>query len=124
MLDFENDSKETIQSTWSSYGTDKYEIHDGLQNWLTASEPSGIFVEQQYDVATTIPARIQSKAYADMQGIVVESGWDNTDDYGMTWNIGYVDSGDHFEYVISIPSSRTYVATYRMRAGGEAMVSS
>jgi hypothetical protein len=58
---------------WSSYRTDEYEIHDGLQNWLTASEPSGIF-EQQYDIATTIPARIQSKAYADMQGIVVESG--------------------------------------------------
>jgi hypothetical protein len=116
-LDFENDSKETIQSMWSSYGTDEYEIHDGLQNWLTASEPSGIF-EQQYDVATTIPARIQSEAYANMQGIVVESGWDNTDGYGMTWNIGYADSGEYSEYVISVPSSRKYMAEYRMASSG------
>jgi hypothetical protein len=35
-------------------------------------------------------------------------------DYRRTWNIGFVHSGDYFEYVISVPSSRTYMTKYHM----------
>lgn len=113
-IDFDNDDFDTIKAVYESYGTREYEVHDGLKHWLTATTPSGIF-DQPFDVETTIPATIQSEAYASMQGIELESGW--IEDYGKTWNLAYISTGDFFEYAINVPSSGTYTITYRVACG-------
>ncbi|MBN2487154.1 MAG: carbohydrate-binding protein [Bacteroidales bacterium] len=59
---------------------------------------------------TNLPATIQAENYCNMSGIQTE----NTSDAGGGQNVGWIDAGDWMAYSVNVPSSGSYIVSYRI----------
>jgi len=58
--------------------------------------------------ATTVPAKLEAEAYANMAGVQLEACSEGTQ------NVGWIDTGDWMTYQITVPSAGSYTIHYRV----------
>jgi hypothetical protein len=117
--------KLNADAAWSKRRTDlnitwnDWRVQSPADNSSTTNESNSAVVMQQVTpVLQSVPNTIQAENYNYMSGIQTET----TTDAGGGKNIGYIDSGDWIDYIITVPTAGSYTINYRVAGTGTGSV--